>query len=66
MGSSRIFKASLLAAAPLLVTSQLVLAQYPQQGPKLVGIGAARPNPAEKGFSVALTRRRRGDGRIGA
>jgi hypothetical protein len=35
IGSSRIFKASVLAAATLLLSSQLALAQFTQQGPKL-------------------------------
>jgi hypothetical protein len=39
IGSSRIFKASVLAAATLLLSWQMALAQFTQQGPKLVGTG---------------------------
>jgi hypothetical protein len=53
IGSSRIFKASVLAAAALLFSSQLALAQFTQQGPKLVGTGAV--GVAEQGYSVALS-----------
>jgi hypothetical protein len=56
IGSSRIFKASVLAAATLLLSSQLVLAQFTQQGPKLVGTGAV--GYAEQGYSVSIS----GDG----
>ena len=39
--------------AVLLFSSQLALAQFTQQGPKLVGSGAA--GPAQQGYSVALS-----------
>jgi hypothetical protein len=51
--SSRIFKASVLAAATLLVSSQLAPAQFTQQGPKLVGSDAV--GSASQGQSVALS-----------
>jgi hypothetical protein len=53
IGLSRIFKASFLAAATLLLSSQLALAQFTQQGPKLVGTGAI--GQALQGTSVALS-----------
>jgi hypothetical protein len=53
IGLSRIFKASALAAATVLLSSQLALAQFTQQGPKLVGTGAV--GAAEQGVSVALS-----------
>jgi len=56
IGSSRIFKASVLAAVTLLLSSQLALAQFTQQGPKLVGSNAV--GNAGQGQSVALS----GDG----
>jgi hypothetical protein len=56
IGSSRIFKASVLAAATLLLSSQLALAQFTQQGQKLVGTGAV--GGANQGQSVAVS----GDG----
>jgi hypothetical protein len=49
---SRLFWASFLAAT-FLFSSQLALAQFTQQGPKLVGTGAV--NPAYQGYSVALS-----------
>src|ERR1700719_3550661 len=56
IGSSRIFKASVLAAATLLLSFQLALAQFTQQGLKLVGTGAV--GQSGQGISVALS----GDG----
>jgi hypothetical protein len=53
IGSWRIFKASVLAAATLLLSWQLALAQFTQQGPKLVGTGAV--GLAGQGYSVALS-----------
>jgi hypothetical protein len=53
IGLSRIFKASVVAVATLLLSSQLALAQFSQQGPKLVGTGAA--GYAYQGGSVALS-----------
>src|SRR5277367_4841106 len=54
--SSRSFGASLLIFATLLFSSQLALAQFTQQGPKLVGTGAiANPYGVEQGNSVALS-----------
>jgi len=44
-GSSRIFKASFLAAAALLLASQLASAQFTQQGPKLAGQWKPKPKP---------------------
>jgi hypothetical protein len=55
IGLSRIFKASFLAAATLLVSSQLALAQFSQQGPKLVGTEVGGPAIAYQGQSVALS-----------
>jgi hypothetical protein len=43
----------ILFCAILLFSSQLALAQFAQQGPKLVGTGAV--GPAEQGVSVALS-----------
>jgi hypothetical protein len=54
--SSRIFKASFLAAATLLLSSHLALAQFTQQGPKLVGTSAV--GTAGQGRTVSLS----GDG----
>jgi hypothetical protein len=54
--SSRVFGASFLIFASLLSGSQLALAQFSQQGPKLVGTGAI--GGAEQGVSAALS----GDG----
>jgi hypothetical protein len=51
--SSRLFGASVLISAALLFPSQLALAQFTQQGPKLVGTGVVG-NVAE-GQSVALS-----------
>ena len=42
-----------LAAVVLLMSSHLAVAQFTQQGPKLVGTGAS--GAAEQGFSVALS-----------
>ena len=50
---SRLFGALVLISAALLFSSQLALAQFTQQGPKLVGTGAV--GAAEQGFSVALS-----------
>ena len=50
---SRLFGALVLISAALLFSSQLALAQFSQQGPKLVGTGAI--GAAEQGFSVALS-----------
>jgi hypothetical protein len=56
---ARLIGASVLILAALLFSSQLALAQFTQQGPKLVGTGAANsPIAAEQGASVALS----GDG----
>jgi hypothetical protein len=54
--SSRSFGASILILVALLLSSQLALAQFTQQGPKLAGTGAS--GTAEQGLSVALS----GDG----
>jgi hypothetical protein len=51
--SSTIFKASVVAVATLLLSSQLALAQFTQQGPKLVGTGAV--GSAQQGQSIALS-----------
>jgi hypothetical protein len=51
--SWRLFGASVLILATLLFSSQLVLAQFAQQGPKLVGTGSV--GPATQGFSVSLS-----------
>jgi hypothetical protein len=53
VGSSRSFAASILIFVALLFSSQLALAQFTQQGPKLVGNDAAAP--ALQGNSVALS-----------
>jgi hypothetical protein len=54
--SLRLLRASILISAALLFSSQLALAQFTQQGPKLVGTGAVNsPLPAEQGISVALS-----------
>src|ERR1700688_1773772 len=53
--SSTIFKASLVAVATLLLSSQLTLAQFSQQGPKLVGTDLGAPAIAYQGQSVALS-----------
>src|SRR5271168_1541823 len=50
---SRLFGASVLISAALLFSSQLALAQFTQQGPKLVGSGAV--GAAQRGNSVALS-----------
>jgi hypothetical protein len=54
--SSRSFGASILIFVALLLSPQLALAQFTQQGPKLVGRGASAT--AQQGHSVALS----GDG----
>jgi hypothetical protein len=51
--SSRSFGASVLIFAALLFSSQLALAQFTQQGPKLVGTGAV--GNGWQGTSVALS-----------
>jgi hypothetical protein len=48
-----LFKASVLIFSTLLLSSQLALAQFSQQGPKLVGTGAV--GNAAQGQSVALS-----------
>src|SRR5262252_148215 len=48
-----LFAATLLVFTTLLVSSQLALAQFTQQGPKLVGTGAV--GNAQQGQSVALS-----------
>jgi hypothetical protein len=50
---SSLFAASVLIFASLFFSSQLALAQFTQQGPKLVGTGAV--GPAQQGVSVALS-----------
>ena len=50
---SRLFGALVLITAALLFSSQLALAQFSQQGPKLVGTGTV--GVAEQGYSVALS-----------
>jgi lipocalin len=51
--SPRLFRASVLFSATLLFSSQMALAQFTQQGPKLVGTGAV--GVTQQGFSVALS-----------
>jgi hypothetical protein len=51
--SPRSFGASILISAALLLSSGLALAQFTQQGPKLVGTGAV--GQAHQGGSVALS-----------
>jgi hypothetical protein len=54
--SWRLFAASVLILATLLFSSQLVLAQFTQQGPKLVGTGAVNSiNGIKQGTSVAVS-----------
>jgi hypothetical protein len=53
VGSSRSFAAPLLIFVALLLSSQLALAQFTQQGPKLVGNDVAG-TPAQ-GSSVAIS-----------
>jgi hypothetical protein len=53
VGSSRSFAASILIFVALLFSSQLALAQFTQQGPKLVGTGTV--GVAEQGVSVSLS-----------
>src|SRR6516162_7097477 len=53
VGSSRSFWASILIFVALLLSSQLAVAQFTQQGPKLVGTDVA--GSAEQGYSVALS-----------
>src|SRR5260370_27730732 len=51
--SPRLFGASVLISAALLCSSQFALAQFTQQGPKLVGtLPVGSP---EQGYSVALS-----------
>ena len=50
---SRLFAVLVLISAAPLFSSQLALAQFSQQGPKLVGTGAV--GAAEQGYSVALS-----------
>src|SRR5262249_59677078 len=54
IGLPRLFGASILIFAALLFSPQLALAQFTQQGPKLVGTGAVG-QLIEQGFSVALS-----------
>ena len=54
--SSRLFGTSVLIFAGLLFSSQLALAQFTQQGPKLIANDAV--GQASQGYSVALS----GDG----
>src|SRR5258708_18023077 len=51
--SSRFFGAPVLICVAVLFSSQLALAEFTQQGPKLVGTGAV--GGAEQGSSVALS-----------
>jgi hypothetical protein len=52
---SRSFRASILIFVALLFSSQLALAQFTQQGPKLVGTGhIANPN-VNQGLSVSVS-----------
>jgi hypothetical protein len=51
--ASRLFGALVLISATLLLSSQLALAQFTQQGPKLVGTGAV--GAADQGWSVAVS-----------
>jgi hypothetical protein len=50
---SKLYGAAVLISAALLFSSQLALAQFTQQGPKLVGTGAV--GSAAQGVSVALS-----------
>jgi hypothetical protein len=50
---SSLLRAFVLVPAALLLSSQLALAQFTQQGPKLVGTGAV--GAPEEGVSVALS-----------
>ena len=50
---SRQYQASVLLCAALLISLQPALAQFVQQGPKLVGTGAV--GRASQGTSVALS-----------
>ena len=54
IGLPRLFGASILIFAAVLFSPQLALAQFTQQGPKLVGAGAFG-QLVEQGFSVALS-----------
>jgi hypothetical protein len=51
--SSRLFRASVLICAALLLSSQAAQAQFLQEGSKLVGTHAV--GPAHQGYSVALS-----------
>jgi hypothetical protein len=51
--SSRSFGASILIFVALLLSSQIALAQFTQQGPKLAGTGAV--GQALQGYSAALS-----------
>jgi hypothetical protein len=53
LSSSRLFRAAVLMFAALLFSSQLALAQFTQQGPKLVGTLAI--GSAAQGWSVSLS-----------
>jgi FG-GAP repeat len=52
---SSFFGPSVLIFAALLFSSQLALAQFTQQGPKLVGTGAVGSIPASQGWSAAIS-----------
>jgi hypothetical protein len=52
--SMKVFGASALISVALLLSSQLALAQFTQQGPKLVGTGAVGTT-VEQGASVAVS-----------
>ena len=51
--SPRLFRASVLFSATLFFSSEMALAQFTQQGPRLVGTDAV--GAAQQGFSVALS-----------
>jgi hypothetical protein len=52
---SKLYGAAVLISAALLFSSQLALAQFTQQGPKLVGTGAVGPYTSRQGISAALS-----------
>jgi hypothetical protein len=53
--SPKLFGASVLISAALFFSPQLALAQFAQQGPKLVGTFVPGDVPVEQGYSVALS-----------
>ncbi len=53
--SPKLFGASVLISAALFFSPQLALAQFTQQGPKLVGTFVPGDVPVEQGYSVALS-----------